>query len=170
MKKLNLGCGYNKLNGYINLDYEEKNNPDIVWNLNSYPYPFTDNEFDYIRASNIIEHITDVTKAMNELWRITKSTGEIYISVPHYNHIDSYSDVTHIHFFSPDSFDMFAKDEECYHITDRKFVMLEKNIVSSGFGRFVPKRLLWCLSLMIGNLVSRIEVRLRPIKEKKVKL
>jgi hypothetical protein len=36
---LNLGCGNFKV-GDINVDIDKKYNPDFVWDLNKFPYPF----------------------------------------------------------------------------------------------------------------------------------
>ena len=38
MNKLNLGCGKNLLEGYINVDYYNKK-ADVIHDLNKYPYP-----------------------------------------------------------------------------------------------------------------------------------
>jgi len=165
MNQLNMGCGYEKLRGFVNLDSEKKRNPDLLWNLDKYPYPFKDNTFDYVRASNIMEHIIDIKKSIEELHRITKETGSIQIIVPHYNHIDAYTDVTHIHFFSPDSFDVFVKNSNACHFSDKKFRTIKKDIIPTGLGKFIPKRLLWSFGLIVGNLISRIDIVLQPIKE-----
>ncbi|MEO0254131.1 MAG: class I SAM-dependent methyltransferase [candidate division WOR-3 bacterium] len=84
-KKLNLGCGNFKKEGYINLDYNKDVEPDVIHDLNVFPYPFEDNEFDLIEASHVLEHLDDPFKVMRELHRITKNNGLIIIRVPHFS-------------------------------------------------------------------------------------
>ncbi len=61
MKILDLSCGLNKLksegNEVIGIDFDKAVNPDVVWNLNEFHYPFKDNEFDEIVANHSIEHL-----------------------------------------------------------------------------------------------------------------
>jgi predicted SAM-dependent methyltransferase len=68
--KLNLGCGEDKKPGYINLDSNPSVGPDVVYNLNIFPYPFADNAFDLIEASHILEHLDKPFAVMKELHRI----------------------------------------------------------------------------------------------------
>lgn len=44
--KLNLGCGVNKKEGFINIDINPRLNPDMVLDLNSQPYPFKNDSVD----------------------------------------------------------------------------------------------------------------------------
>lgn len=46
--KLNLGCGKDIKDGYINLDVRYIKGVDVVCNLNSFPYPFQNDVFDEI--------------------------------------------------------------------------------------------------------------------------
>jgi len=108
MKKLNLGCGNSKIEGYINLDIDERNNPDILFNLNKYPYPFKDDEFEYILADSVIEHLDDFVKTMEELYRILKPGGELFIVVPFHKHHTAWGDPTHKRAFSEITFKYFA--------------------------------------------------------------
>jgi len=46
--KLNLGCGDDYKDGYVNLDWNKNARADLYHNLNQIPYPFPDNTFDEI--------------------------------------------------------------------------------------------------------------------------
>jgi len=85
MKKLNLGCGEFKKEGYINLDWQESVDPDVAHDLNNLPYPFEDNTFDLIEADHVLEHLDDPFGVMRELHRISKNNGEVLIRVPHFS-------------------------------------------------------------------------------------
>lgn len=85
IKKLNLGCGQFKKEGYINIDIDPEVKPDFVHNLNEFPYPFPDNHFDLIKADHVLEHLDNAFIVMKELHRILKPNGELVIKVPHFS-------------------------------------------------------------------------------------
>ncbi len=85
IRKLNLGCGAFKKDGYINLDCSADLDPDVVHDLNLYPYPFSDNRFDIIEADHVLEHLNDPFGAMKELHRILKDGGVLIVKVPHFS-------------------------------------------------------------------------------------
>jgi len=97
---VNLGCGGMNIPGYIRVDINEKVKPDVLYDLNVYPYPFENNQFDKILASHIIEHLDNPEKFIKEIHRIAKSGCEITIITPHYSNFTSYSDITHKWHFS----------------------------------------------------------------------
>ncbi|WP_219729845.1 hypothetical protein [Sodalinema gerasimenkoae] len=39
--RLNLGCGYRPMEGYVNVDLY--GTPDLVWDLETFPWPWSDN-------------------------------------------------------------------------------------------------------------------------------
>lgn len=84
-KKLNLGCAGFKKEGYINVDWQSIVEPDVSHNLNQYPYPFEDNEFDHVEAFHIIEHLDRPFQVMSEIHRILKPDGVLLIKVPHFS-------------------------------------------------------------------------------------
>lgn len=92
MKILDLGCGKRKRKGVIGIDISKDTDADIIHDLNVFPYTFADNEFDYIYADNIIEHLDNVIKVVEELYRISKNGATVKIIVPffrsHYIFID----------------------------------------------------------------------------------
>ncbi|MBN2452705.1 MAG: methyltransferase domain-containing protein [Candidatus Omnitrophica bacterium] len=85
LKKLNLGCGRFKKEGYVNLDVHGQLEPDVVHDLNSMPYPFADNSFELIEADHVLEHLSDPFRAMKELHRISRAGGRVLVRVPHFS-------------------------------------------------------------------------------------
>ena len=111
--KLNLGCGFDKKQGYINLDSFEKCNPDILHNIESRPFPFKDNTFDEILIKHVLEHVGqtfDMFKnIMQEIYRISIPGARIEIQVPNYKHSSFWSDPTHVRTFDELTFKMMSK-------------------------------------------------------------
>lgn len=85
----------------ITLDINEELNPDIVWDLNNLPLPLDDNKFDEIHAYEVLEHIAyqgdykSFFHLFNELYRILKKDGFIFISVPVWNSLWGFGDPGH---------------------------------------------------------------------------
>lgn len=82
--KLNLGCGTDKRQGYVNIDIRREVNPDLIWDLERLPYPFEDNSVEEILAKDVLEHISfrRVEAVLREWHRILKPNGQIYIQAP----------------------------------------------------------------------------------------
>jgi ubiquinone/menaquinone biosynthesis C-methylase UbiE len=100
MKILDVGCGpRTKKAGAIGLDKRPAPPVDVVHDLNVYPYPFPDDEFDWIEMSHIIEHVDRPLLLMNEVHRIAKPGATIRIITPHYSSQLSYGDFEHFHHF-----------------------------------------------------------------------
>lgn len=66
-KKLNLGCGAFRKEGYLNVDGCAHFGPDITHNLDIFPYPFENDAFDLVEADHVLEHLQDPFKVMEEL-------------------------------------------------------------------------------------------------------
>lgn len=128
MKKLNLGCGKDikpKEKGWINLDNVKLKDVDVIHDINKFPYPFKNNEFDEIFCSHVLEHVEDILKTLKELKRITKNKGKIVIRSPHFSSGVGYWDLTHKRLFSYFSFNYFQ--DECHWI-NIKFRILKRKI------------------------------------------
>jgi|SRR3989344_188865 len=85
LKKLNLGCGEDKKEGYVNVDFHSHVKPDVVHDLNVVPYPFAESTFDLVEAYHVLEHLDKPFVVMKELHRILKPGGTIHIKVPHFS-------------------------------------------------------------------------------------
>ena len=99
-KKLNLGCGKDIREGYVNIDRQHHD-------LNSFPYPFADEEFDEILCSHIIEHLDDMRGVMGELHRITRVGGTIRIKAPYFSSQAMFDCPDHRTFFTYNTFQHF---------------------------------------------------------------
>lgn len=82
--KLNLGCGDNKIPGYINIDGERKVKPDVVLDFRLKPLPYKDNSAEEVLLFHCIEHIQKLLhhKVLLEVQRVLKPDGLFYISYP----------------------------------------------------------------------------------------
>ena len=107
MNKLNLGCGEDYKEGYLNVDFHDHFKVDKVFNLNQFPYPFEDSTFDEIKAFHVLEHLNDPFTVMKELHRIIKPGGELHVKVPHFSRGFTHAehkagfDVTFPQYFNP---------------------------------------------------------------------
>jgi SAM-dependent methyltransferase len=99
-KRLDIGCGNNKVPGAIYLDVDPNAHPDILHDLNVFPYPILDRSFDEIVAKHIIEHLDNPIGFMREIARILKPGGTVYIETPHFSSRVAYSEPQHKSFFS----------------------------------------------------------------------
>jgi predicted SAM-dependent methyltransferase len=107
MKILDLGCGNKKIPGAIGIDINPLSDADVIHDLNKLPYPFEDSLFDEINADNVLEHLDDVIKSMEELSRISRPGARIKIIVPYFRSKWAYIDPTHRHHFTVESFAYF---------------------------------------------------------------
>jgi len=101
---LDLGCGNKKRPGSIGVDFNERTKADVIHNLNEFPYPFESASFDEIYIDNTLEHLDDVIRVMEEVYRISKPGGLVKVIVPYFRSIWANIDPTHKHFFTVESF------------------------------------------------------------------
>lgn len=93
--RLNLGCGKDYKEGFINVDNSPYLKKDLEWDLDKYPLPFKDGSVDYILALAVIEHLKDMKAFLEEAHRLLKMGGKLRFRVPlAFTHVDS-KDPTH---------------------------------------------------------------------------
>lgn len=126
--KLNLGCGKKIIEGYLNADRNDNLGAEIICDLEVFPYPFKDNECAYILMDNVLEHLEDTIKVMEELHRISKPGAIIEIIVPHYSSCGAFSHITHKRFFGSGSFNNFQEDYWDRY-SDISFEIIEKRLI-----------------------------------------
>lgn len=109
--KLNMGCGFNKLNDHWNVDVEARCNPDEVVDFDVTPWPYDDNFFDKITASNVLEHLgrtpDSFLNILKEMYRVSQDGAEWAITVPHHRCDVQWDDPTHVRTITAGMFLLF---------------------------------------------------------------
>ncbi len=111
--KLNLGCGKDILPGYVHMDLLALPWVEVQHDLEVFPYPFADDTFDEIYCSHVLEHVSDLSKTMKELIRISKKWAVIKVKVPYFANPNGRSDPTHYRLFTSNTFNYYTKD--CFY-------------------------------------------------------
>lgn len=85
--KLNLGCGYDIKEGYLNVDFRDI--PGVTKaDLSKLPWPFNDGAVEEILMLDFLEHFPyrKTIPILQECWRILKPDGNLVIQVPDLTH------------------------------------------------------------------------------------
>ncbi len=84
LKKVELGCGASKTQGYIGIDRFELPEVDIVADLNK-GIPLEDDSVDIIYMCHSLEHLDDFVYIMAEIYRVCKDGALVNILAPYQN-------------------------------------------------------------------------------------
>lgn len=121
VNKLNVGCGRDIRQGYINMDVVKLPGVDVVHNINK-KFSYADGYFDEILARHVIEHVEDLGKVMKDLHRLLKPGGKLLIETPHFTFSNAFVDPTHKYYFAYYTFAYyFAKTGENNYYYDFSF-------------------------------------------------
>ena len=111
LKKLNFSCGDDIREGWDNCDWQETKRKEVIYcNANKFPYPFFDDNYDYIFLKQCLNFYEDPRRVLLELWRISRNNAIIDIEVPYYNNKGAYTDIDSKRFFHDQSFIKFVED------------------------------------------------------------
>ena len=109
--RLNLGSGQNPKPGYLNVD--KVGRPDVLWDLEQFPWPWEDSSVAEVRLSNVLEHLGATADVyfgiIRELYRICRDGAVVDIKVPHPRHDDFLNDPTHVRVVTPEGMTLFSK-------------------------------------------------------------
>jgi len=133
-KNLNLGCGELPQSSCLNVDKRRTSIVDVIADLDlkGFYFPFKDEQFEAVYIIDVIEHLDDVIKVMEEIHRVLKPGGRVFIRTTYWRTENSFTDPTHKHYFTEKSFDffdpstMFGSKYDYY--TKKKFKVLEHGI------------------------------------------
>jgi predicted SAM-dependent methyltransferase len=111
-KELLIGCGSNHskrmtcddtkiFDDVTTVDFNPDHRPDLVWDLNNTPYPYSDNTFDEIHAYEVLEHLGSqgdykaFFAQFSEFWRLLKPNGHFLATCPSRTSVWAYGDPSH---------------------------------------------------------------------------
>jgi SAM-dependent methyltransferase len=82
--KLDLGCGRQKMPGFVGLDRFPLPGVDVVADLDLPTLPFRDDSFDVIYAFHSLEHVANLQATMKEVWRVGRPGAQVCIGAPYW--------------------------------------------------------------------------------------
>lgn len=85
VKKLNVGSGWKRMPGFVNLDVLEwDGNTDIVQDLSDIPWPFESGQIEEIVCCEVLEHVgfRVLPEILNEMYRVMDKGGRLHVQVP----------------------------------------------------------------------------------------
>jgi SAM-dependent methyltransferase len=106
---LDVGCGSQKWPGAVGLDISPDTAADIVHDLDVFPYPIADDSFDQVLMQDVIEHVSEPVRVIEELNRVCRPGARIQLRTPHFSSMLAYSDPTHRHYFSAEAIRTLAE-------------------------------------------------------------
>ena len=154
-KKLNIGCGYDKFPGFINIDKSPIVQPDKVVNIED-GLPFEDNSFSYIFSCHCLEHIRPQfwQSSLGEIRRVAKPNCTLELILP-FDNVQTRTNADHYRGFSWLSFEQFSpKSKRCY----------QNKLTMERISK-IPHKPLRTLAYLFPSFVKEVHLKYRIIKD-----
>ena len=104
---LDIGCGAHKQPGTIGVDQRRVPGVGVVSDFER-GLPFKDNSIAAAYSIHSIEHMRDLMRFMEELYRVCAPSARVYIKTPYYASRKAFVDPTHVRFVTEESFGYFT--------------------------------------------------------------
>jgi len=182
--RLNLGCGMNRLDGYVNVDRHGE--PDLRHDLEVVPWPWPDDSVCEILLKHVLEHLgrdpNVYLEIMKELYRVCQDGATIRVIVPHHRHEFFFNDPTHVRAVTAEGMTLFSQRLNRHWIAQGfshsplgiflgvDFELIETNLQPSELWYRLHPQLpvnteaLLQESALFNNLVQEVGMTLRPVK------
>ena len=180
--KLNLGAGNDIRKGFVNHDISQLPGIDVVFDINSYPWPWESNFFEEVVAHDLLEHLNDFMLAMEEIHRILSPEGVLTLSVPYWNSCARHRDPTHKYGFHEDTFKFFDPSsdycKERFYYTKARFSIEKETFILVPFWPYfwiprlgeikvsnkILKRILGFIgNVLISNFIVGLHIKMKKL-------
>src|SRR5262245_33970799 len=83
LRRINVGCGFDKRAGYINVDLHAMHDPDVIADVRDLRI-FATAGYDEVLAQDVLEHLprADAQPALSEWARVLAPGGRLVLRVP----------------------------------------------------------------------------------------
>jgi hypothetical protein len=176
--KLNLGCGRDLKDGWVNVD--TYGDGVVKHDLNEKPWPWAADSVEEVLLHNVLEHLPDTIGVMKELYRVCKKDALVHIAVPHPRHDDFISDPTHVSNIVPGTLHSFSKKANQATIRDannplalihdvdfemvKEAMVVEPRWMKRMEDGLITEEQLRDAILTFNNVVKQIEMTVRVVK------
>lgn len=140
--KLHIGCGNQRLEGYVNCDLNETGVTDAVFDCTSL-WPFPTDSVSTIYCSHTLEHLHDYAAFFKEAHRVLRADGNLQIRVPYGGHKAAYWDLTHVRPWYAEAF-CFLQPGYCAAVGN-------------------PQHTAWTHFFSVEDVILRVTARLLPV-------
>ncbi len=125
--KLNIGCGWNKMKDFVNIDKAKEVKPDLVVDIEK-GLPFPDNSFEHIYSSHCIEHVRPYywKFLLKEIARVAKDDCILELDLP-FDAPGTRTNCDHYRTFGFMSFDPLLENSQRQYYCDLVLKKLSKN-------------------------------------------
>ncbi len=131
-RRIDLGCGAAKRDGYTGVDMAALPGVDIVRDVERLGLPFSNDTIEAVHAAHFLEHVRDVVFVMNEIHRVCCDGAEVEIVVPTLLGPWAAGDPTHVRLFNARTFGYFTSEtRESYAGIRGRFALIEQTVSTS---------------------------------------
>lgn len=138
--KLNIGCGYNKMEGFFNIDKAKEVNPDKVVDIEK-GLPFEDNSVEYIYCKQVLQHVSPckLSFVIDEIIRVSKNKAILELIVP-FDNIINRSSISNHRCFTWNSFSHLEENalRNYYHKAKFKRIHKDTHLLIKAFFCLFP--------------------------------
>ena len=107
---MNLGCGRDYRDGWVNVDHPLASTPhDESWDFDGGRCPFAEGVIERSEGRHVLEHLARPLEFMEALWRATVPGGEAGFRLPYGSSDDAWEDPTHARPYFLGSFGYFSQ-------------------------------------------------------------